>query len=143
MCRNFKSQCIMLSFCYRVYEVWIFLIRQLLYPLQTQNTPGRIPHKIYAWVGAWILKGPVYSVRGHKRCWQNFNWFRCYDTQCDLLLHLVPGARMSTARAQGRSCVYGVKKSLRINKIILKHLIQMFHCSMEECGSAASEVQCI
>ena len=32
---------------------------------------------------------------------------------------------------------------LGINKIIPKHLIQMFHCSMEECGSAASEVQCI
>ena len=28
-------------------------------------------------------------------------------------------------------------------KIIPKHLMQMFHCSMEECGSAASEVQCI
>ena len=51
--------------------------------------------------------------------------------------------RISTVRAQGRSCVYGVKNSLGINKIIHKHLIQMFHCSMEECGSAASEVQCI
>ena len=30
-----------------------------------------------------------------------------------------------------------------INKIIPKHLIQIFQCSMEECGSAASEVQCI
>ena len=60
-----------------------------------------------------------------------------------LLLHLVPGARMTTIRAQGRSCVYGVKKSLGINKIIPKHLMQMFHCSMEECGSAVSEVQCI
>ena len=60
-----------------------------------------------------------------------------------LLLHLVPGARMTTVRVQGRSCVYGVKKSLGINKIIPKHLIQMFHCSMEECGSAASEAQCI
>ena len=60
-----------------------------------------------------------------------------------LLLHLVPGARMITARAQGRSCVYGVKKSLGINKIIPKHLIQMIHCSMEECGNVASEVHCI
>ena len=55
----------------------------------------------------------------------------------------MPGARMTTVRAQGRSCVYGVKKSLGINKIIPKHLKQMFHYSMEECGSAAGEVQCI
>ena len=55
-----------------------------------------------------------------------------------------PGARKTTVRTQGGGgCVYGVKKSLGINKIIRKHLIQMFHCSMEECGSAASEVQCI
>ena len=60
-----------------------------------------------------------------------------------LLLHLVPGARMTTVPAQGRSCVYGVKKSLGINKIIPKPLIQIFQCSMEECGGASSEVQCI
>ena len=41
------------------------------------------------------------------------------------------------------ACVYGVKKSLGINKIIPKHLKQIFHYSMEECGSAASEVQYI
>ena len=49
--------------------------------------------------------------------------------------------RITIVRAQGRSRVYGVNKSLGMNKIIPKHLIQMFHCSMEECGSAASEVQ--
>ena len=38
--------------------------------------------------------------------------------------------RMTTVRAQGRSCVYGVKKSLRINEIIPNHLLQMFHCSI-------------
>ena len=39
-----------------------------------------------------------------------------------LHIHLVPGARMTTVRAQERSYVYGVKKSLGINKIIPKHL---------------------
>ena len=35
------------------------------------------------------------------------------------------------------------QKEPGINEIIPKHLIQMFHCSMKECGGAASEVQCV
>ena len=71
------------------------------------------------------------------------DWKFLFTGLFPLLLHLVPCARKTNVQAQGRSCVHGVKKSLGINKVIPKHLIQMFHCSMEECGSNASEVQCI
>ena len=57
-----------------------------------------------------------------------------YRSTCILLSTSVPGARMTTVRAKRRSCVYGVKKSLEIPKTFDTnvHLIQMFHCSMEE-----------
>ena len=53
--------------------------------------------------------------------------------------------RMTTVRAQGRSCVYGVKSVWEQydNVIIPKHLMQMIYYSMEECSSAASEERCI
>ena len=47
---------------------------------------------------------------------------------------------MTAIQTQGGCCGYEVKKSPGINKIIPKHLIQMLHCSMEDCGSAASDV---
>ena len=50
-----------------------------------------------------------------------------------LLLHLVPGARMTTVGAQGRCNGNGVTKEPGNSR---KHLIQMFHCWME-CSSAA------
>ena len=60
---------------------------------------------------------------------------------CRALLHLVPGARMTTVGAQGRCNGNGVTKEPGNSR---KHLIQMFHCRMEECSSARqSEVQII
>ena len=50
------------------------------------------------------------------------------------LLHLVPGARMTTVGAQGRCNGNGVTKEPGNSR---KHLIQMFHCRMEECSSTA------
>ena len=46
-----------------------------------------------------------------------------------LLLHSVPGARMTTLRAQGPCNGNGVTKEPENSR---KHLIQMFHCRMEE-----------
>ena len=47
---------------------------------------------------------------------------------------MVPGARMTTVGAQGRCNGNGVTKEPGNSR---KHLIQMFHCRMEECSSAA------
>ena len=46
----------------------------------------------------------------------------------------MPGARMTTVRAQGRCNGNGVTKEPGNSR---KHLIQMFHCRMEQCSSAA------
>ena len=51
-----------------------------------------------------------------------------------LLLHVVPGARMTTVEAQGRCNGNGVTKEPG------NSLIQMFHCRMEECSSAAVQI---
>ena len=47
---------------------------------------------------------------------------------------MVPGARVNTVEAQGRCNGNGVTKEPGNSR---KHLIQMFHCRMEECSSAA------
>ena len=47
---------------------------------------------------------------------------------------MLPGARMTTVGAQGRCNGNGVTKEPGNSR---KHLIQMFHCRMEECSSAA------
>ena len=52
----------------------------------------------------------------------------------DVLLHVVPGAMMTTVGAQGRCNGNGVTKEPGNSR---KHLIQMFYCRMEECSSAA------
>ena len=57
-----------------------------------------------------------------------------HEAKRSLLLHLVPGARMTTVGAQGRCNGNGVTKEPGNCR---KHLIQMFHCRMEECSSAA------
>ena len=47
---------------------------------------------------------------------------------------MVPGARVNTVEVQGRCNGNGVTKEPGNSR---KHLIQMFHCRMEECSSAA------
>ena len=88
------------------------------------------PDLLASWLWRSITDpGVPGSIPGRGTRWEYF-----FTGLFLLLLHLVPGARMTTIRAQGRCNGNRVTKEPGNSR---KHLIQMFHCRIEECSGAA------